>query len=505
MSFIQIPGLADNDPVPGVYASVQFAQGQASSGTTNYTAVLLGNRLSTGTAQDDGYVYGPDTQTQLLSEADAITLFGAGSELHAMWRRFNAVNKTTSLYAVCVKESSGSQATGTIVITGPATVSATVRVFVGTYAIDTGVVSGDTATIIGTNIVSNINALSWLQVTASGTSTVTLTAKQKGLRGNDIGFQAQVLGSSTGVSVTSTNNTRLSGGTTQDSNTNALATIANTRFYYQVSAAHDASQWGSLATQIDSNASPIIGIRCRSVAGSIDTLANTITLSTGVNSARDEIIWQQNSDFTPAELAANNAAIYALQEQTLSADHGMNFDGFGNDSVTSASWFVPAPRDGTVVTRASVKSALLNGITPLGVSRPGKSFLVKRVTSRSLSGAVADYRIRDAHKVTVCDFFTDDVIVAASLGFSGKVVGNDPGPGQVPPGSLVVTPRVFKSLISGLVVKYGNNSLLQNVAAILAATVVVKETSPPTRISALIPLQPIDILDQVGVVVNQVA
>lgn len=500
---INIPGLPANDPVPGTYLDIQFAQGPASSGSTVYNAILIGNKLPTGSALDDGYaVYGPDTDVQLVTEEDCIQLFGAGSELHRMWRRFNAVNKSTALYAVCVKESTGVQATGDLVFSGTATAAGTVRVFVGTASVDAGIVSGDSPTVIAAAVADAINGQSSWAVTASALSgTVTLTAKQKGLRGNAIDFQCQIIGYGTGVSVSPGTNTRLSGGTVADSNLNALAAIASTSYYYQVSAAEDATQVGSLADQIDSNAAPIIGIRNRGVFGAIGSLAATTTIATGINAARMECVWQQNSDMTPAELAANDAAIYALQEQSLGAPHSLNYDSYGLDSSTASTWFVPAPRDGTVVSRASVKSALMNGITPIAVSKPGQSYLVKRITTRSLSGSVPDYRTRDSHIVTVCDFFGNEVVVQSTLSFSGSTVANDPAPGQQVPGPAVVTPRIFKALLLGVTQDYAARDLIADSAQTIAQTIV--ERGPANRLSALVPLKPIDLLDQIGIIISQ--
>ena len=510
---IPLVGLSANDPVPGNYIAVNFAQGPASSGTTNYPAILLGNKLSTGSATVDTVVYGPDTSYQLASEDDAINLFGQGSELHLMWKAFVAINPATSLYAVAVTESAGSQATGTVAITGTtATSNGTLRTIIGPTAIDTAIVLGDGYATIGTNVALAINANKDLPVTASsavtisGTATVTITAKQKGLRGNFMLYNAFVLpATGVGMVVTPAARTNFAGGTTADSNTTALATIASSRYYYQISAAEDATQFGALVSQTDSNSSPIIGIRCRAFAGSVDSLANTITVATGRNSARGEIIWQQNSDWMPSLLAANNAAIYSLFETALGSQSSLNYDSFGSDAVTSTYWKVPAPISGITVSRTAIKSALLNGITPIAVSRPGVTYLVKRVTTRSLSGSTADYRIRDAHKVTICDFFADDLLNKANLELGGKTIGNDVALGQRLPGGQVVTPKTFKNLIVKLITEYTNKDLLQNSDDIKAGVQVVREVSPSTRLSARIPLQPVDILDQTATNVDQVA
>jgi phage tail sheath gpL-like len=264
---IPLTGLASNDPVPGNYIEVNFAQGLASSGATDYPIMLIGNALSTGAAMSDGYIYGPDTTVPLTSETDAIALFGQGSELHRMFKRAIKVNQSTAIYAIAVLESVGAQATGTITVTGTATASATCRVIIGGEPVDASIVTGDTPTVIAASIAAAVNSKPDWAVTASSTAgVVTITAKQKGPRGNFLRFSARLL-NACGVSVTPSGlSNALTGGTTADSNTNALATLSAQRFYQLVSAAEDATQVGALAAQVDTMAAPLVGLRLHGYA-----------------------------------------------------------------------------------------------------------------------------------------------------------------------------------------------------------------------------------------------
>jgi phage tail sheath gpL-like len=504
---IVLTGLASNDPVPGVYIETNFAQGPATGSAEDRAIVCLANKLSTGSATVDTVIYGPSSLVPLQTEADMIALAGAGSEAHRMYRRIAKVNKETAVNWVFVTESAGVQATGTFILAGgAATGNGNIRVWVGDEFVDTAIASGDAVDTIGAAIVVSVNGQTHWPVTAgynAGTDTVTLTAKQKGLRGNWLRFMTAITaGITTTTSVTS--DTFFTGGTTADSNTTALATILPKKHYYIVSAAEDATQYGAVVTQVNTQAAPTIGIRQRAFAGSVDTLANATTIATGINAARAELVWHEKSPLTPAELAANAAAIYALFES--STNPRTNFASFGNDAVTSNYWFVQKSRtDSASPTRTSIKSALNNGITPIAVNPNNTTYLVQRITTRSLSGAVADYRIRPAHKVTICDFFSDDLHAKAALGFSGKRIANDPPPGARTPGPSVVTPSDFRGLIYSVLNDYEENDLLQNVADIKTGTVVQRETSPTTRMTARVPLQPVDNLEQMAVAVDQVA
>lgn len=505
MADLQILGIPANYPSPGVFVQVNFAQGAAAAGTSNYSVIMIGNLLSTGSAQVDGYVYGPDTFVTMQSVDDAIALFGAGSELMRMVRDFLRVNKTTSLYCAPVKESTGVQATLAITFTGTATSPGTVRVFTPDGPVDTGFSNGDTAATLGANIVTNINAQSNLPFTASGTGTVTLTSKQKGLRGNWLRSSALVL-SGTGLTSGVTKQTYFTGGTVADSNTNVLNFLAGNgqRYYYQVSAAEDATQFGALATQMGTLAQPSVGLRQRCLAGSVDTLANVDTIATGINNARSEVVWSQNNDVPPSELAANAAAVYSLFETyPLSANQSVNFDFFGNDAVSSQFWLIKSPLDGTAPTTSNINTAILNGVSPINVQRAGRTALVKRVTTRSLNGAVNDYRIADSGKVTICDYFSDDLYSILVQQYARKVIGNDPPQGQPYPAQGVVTPSMVRGTCINLINQYSNNGLI-NGASVIAGLEVFRGTTPTSRMNILVPLFTADPLHQFGVLVNQV-
>ena len=505
---ISLTGFTANDPVPGQYLEISFAQGDAAGSGSPIEVLLMGNMLSTGAATADSVVYGPDSIVQLQTEQDAIDLFGTGSELHRMWRRFTKVNKDTTLRAIAVSQSAGAQATGTFRYVGTATSAGSTRVYVHDEFVDVAIDSLAISSDVAGDVADEINKQTHWGVTAAATATgvwgfVTLTARQNGLRGNDIRFMPQIT-PGLGMSVPTAVDQAMSGGTVADSNSTALSTINNSKYYYIVSAANDATQLGALVTQINTNAAPTIGIRQRALAGSIDTVSNTNTLATGRNAARAEIVWSEKSPWTPSDLAANQAAIVTLFE--TQPNPRTNFAGFGNDAVTSQYWVVPRPRlDSAIPSRTNIKSALNNGVSPIGVNPNGSTYLVNRITTRSLNGSQNDYRIRDAHKVTICDFFGEDLLAKTALNFSGKRIANDPPDGAQPPGPDVVTPSRYRSAVFGLLDVYAANDLLQNVDAIKAGTVVQRETSPTTRLAVRIPLAVVDNALQFALALDQVS
>jgi phage tail sheath gpL-like len=296
-----------------------------------------------------------------------------------------------------------------------------------------------------------------------------------------------------------------SGGTTADSNANVITYLEglNHRFYYIVSAAVDSTQLVALSGMVNLMALPATGIRQRMIAGSNDTLANVEAVTTAVNAPRAEVVWMQNSDIAPSRLAAIAASVYSAEEASLGGPFTVNFNFFGSTPSTSGLWQIPAPLDGTSASQSARISALNSGVTPIVPTLGGNTELLRRITTYFLNGAVNDYRCRDSSQVTICDFFADDVSTAATLQFAGATIGNNPAPGALPPPVGVVTPRVYRSLINNFISIYDNRGLLQNAAATVTGTNVIRESSPSTRISAQVPLQPVEILNQIGLVVDQ--
>lgn len=500
---IVLTGLAANDPVPGNYLQINFAQGVGSGSGSPNEVLLVGNASTAGSATRDTVIYGPDTQVPLQSESDAIALFGAGSELHIGFRAFTRVNQSTTLRAIAVTSSGGTAASAVITLTNASTGSAALRFFYGDTYYDTSIGNGDSVTLIAANLVVTINSVPSLPFTAgSSAGVVTLTAKIPGPRGNLIRFQTAILAGTTATTTSVTADTAFTSGATADSNTSALATILANKYYRIVSAANDASQLGALVTQVNNQALPLVGIRQRVFAGSIDTLANTITLATGINAARAEIVWEKNSPHLPFELACNMAAIVSLYEDT-GANFRCNFAGFGNG--TNDQWVIKASRDATAFpTRNDIKSALNNGFYPVGVNATGSTYLVNRITTRSLSGSTPDYRIRDSHKVTICDFFADALLARVNQQFGGKKIANNPPPGGEAPGADVVTPDIYRGAVFTTIKAFDANKLLENVSDIKSGVVVQRATNPTTRMECKIPLDTIDIFLQSANEVDQV-
>jgi phage tail sheath gpL-like len=179
VSFNQIPS---NLRVPLYWIEVDPSM--AGLPTFGMPALLCGTKSSEGTAP-------PDVPLAIGSQAQADAAFGQGSELSRMAKAFFANNFANEVYALPVAEQvTGTAATGDIAITMTPTEAGTIHLYIGGEHVDgINVSSSDTPDDIATAIADAVNAQEDLPVTADAvvtSGTCTLTAKWKGVNGNDI-------------------------------------------------------------------------------------------------------------------------------------------------------------------------------------------------------------------------------------------------------------------------------------------------------------------------------
>ena len=504
MSDVVLTGLAANDPVPGDYLEVNWAQGDVAGANIARSILLVGNRLATGTAVVDTTIYGPDTAVQCVTEADVTTLFGAGSELHIMWRRASKVNQDTAIYMLAVAESAGTKASSVLTIATTATGPGVLRVYIGEEPLEVSIATGDTPTVQAAALVVEVGKRPHLPVTAANVAgAVTFTHKNFGPRGNQVRYFAQIIAqASIATTVSPSVETALASGATADSVVNALATIAGRFYYYQAWAQADSTASALIMAQLDAQALPLVGNRQRVFFGSVGSVSTANGEAVARNTALCETVWSENNPWTALELAANAAALYAYEE--LPENPRTNFAGYGSTEDTRRLWLVPAPRaSADAPTRAELVSALNNGVTPIGVASAKKTYLVKRVTTRSLTSGVNDYRIRDAHKVTICHRFADDHLARIRLAYAGFRIADDPPRGKSLPGPRVVCPSMMRGNVVALLNIYDSRVLIQDTAQTIEDLTVQRSASNRARMEIRIPLKPIDNYEQSATAIDQ--
>lgn len=165
--------------VPLFYAEVDNSAAFTPSDV--YQTLIFGQMLSTGTATAGKPI-------TISTKSMAIKLFGRGSMLARMVSAYRDVDTFGQLVVIpLADDASGVSATGTVTISGTATESGALNVYIGSTRVQAVVAEDDTAAEIATALANEITAIKDLPVTASAAEgVVTLTARNAGTLGNDI-------------------------------------------------------------------------------------------------------------------------------------------------------------------------------------------------------------------------------------------------------------------------------------------------------------------------------
>lgn len=452
----QLTGIAPTSPTPAILREFFFAQGEANGPSGSRDVLYYGNITSAGSETLD--VLGDPIE----DETDAIARMGRRSETFAMWRAFNLIPQQATQWFIAVTESAGSAAAQPFTVGGAVGVGGAIEVKVEGLTFQVPIFATDADTdAVATRLAEFINDADGgkLQMTAvAALSVVTATAAQKGPRGDLIfgadathGMRMKIIGA-TGVTITKG---ALTAGVTDDDNTAALAAAAAGEFYYQVHACtattttttNDGSV-GEASSFINTEMAPINGKQQTAHFGLVGTHAEMMAVTNSVNLVTS-FFWQaEESDWTPAMIAAHHMAVMRSKEL---AHPGANLADYTNGTGTPY-FMPPAANAGDVPTATQIDQALDNGASPIGFRGVGrKPYIVRHVTNMHQNNTgEEDFRARPGHIPSVI-FFCWETFYTRWSAQKQPFTGPDPADNEspLPATSTPDSVRgVFKSIVN---------------------------------------------------------
>lgn len=511
MASIPITGVPSTYRVPGGYTEILFAQGPSTAAAKARDVIFVMPKLAASGSWSANKVY------RVKNEQDAITGAGAGSPLHRAIRKFLLGNNTARIFALPYLPSSGmgsAVADLDVTFTNSATAAGVATVTVCGEPCTIAIKSGDSVTTIAANMVSAINAKTWLPCTASNAmGVVTIAAKIAGASQNaHIRVRAEIdAGLTTTVATQNTSDVDAlqdgaDGATTEQTNlTTALAAITASRYYYMVFSVEDATKLGVIQNHIATKSQPIPGLRSVGIVASPLALATVQTLATGRNYERLQIVWQKNSEATREELAANMCAIRQKYEQLDSAH---NFDFYSN----KGDWLIPGCyRDADRPSGDDQNDAITDGITVIATNDSG-SYVVMSCSTRSKdsSGSQDDFRATETHRVSVSDEFVDTLLLRHALNYANKKLASDE---LLPDGTInynqrlypnVITPSNYAPFVKALLDEFAGQRL-QDVALSKNGLRVVRDPNNGGRLEVGVDIHCIDLFHQMTARVAEVS
>lgn len=532
---IQIPGLAASQALPGVYMSVILGGTGTSAGAAPIKIMLMGNKITstlTNSAPSFSVTAGtmPNaTPIFVASAGDAAILTGEGSELHNMARAVFAQYPEATVWLCSSAESGGARASLVLTFVNAATAAYTIRLVTQGKSYDIAVASGAAIATIAEAVAQAVLDDPTLPFTAQFAAGVTtFTAKHPGPRGNALilrayfvdsaGVETRITSSATTSPGTTTGTLSggsavgeeylFTGGTTEDDNTNALASMASARFDRIVGAYIDTSNITRIVTHLNALATPTEQKWQQAIIGLAGADSAAITIAQGQNSPRLQAVWHYNNPMQPGVTPAEVAAARLIGDARAggirtgeAADPAANLDGM--KLVTTPPQYGIADQP----TTTEANNALNNSLTVLmpDPDRASGTVIARSVTTRSLANGTPNYAVRDTTNVTVPDYTADYLRADLAVTYAGVKLGSDGLDGRPPVVANVVSPSIVRDRIAFDLAQLEQRGILRDVEANLPLLKVEEDPVVSGRLNCEIPCEPMPGLHIIGGNVRQTA
>jgi phage tail sheath gpL-like len=481
ISFNQVP---NGMRVPFLYAEFDASNAQQGNSVMPYQMLCLGQMLSSGTAT-------ANVPVLVSSVAQAISLFGAGSMLHAQVERILAANSFTPLWVIPQADAGSSvAATGTIVITGPATAAGTISLYVAGRQILVGVNSGDSVATIGANIVAAANAVNDLPVSAAfATATLTFTARNKGPLGNNIDIRLNYFTSDapvpTGVTLTIT---AMSGGTGAPSISAAISAMGEVQYNVILMAYNDATNIGLMNVELVSRWGPLRQNDGVAFICDQDTQGNLVTFGSALNTQFLVCAGIYQCPMPSYEISASMGAVVAY---------------YANQDPARPFQTLPLP--GILAPALSARFTLLqrnvllnNGIATLNVDSSGNVLIERAVTTYQKNSAGApDTSYLDVNTVLTLSFLRYDFRNMWLTKYARYKLGADGT--RFGPGQAIITPGLGAAEAIAKFGEWETAGYVQNLTQFKKDLICEINPSDPNRLDFLLPPNLINQLMVTGV------
>ncbi|WP_295541082.1 phage tail sheath subtilisin-like domain-containing protein [uncultured Pseudacidovorax sp.] len=475
--------LPSNVRVPLFYAEVDNSQ--ANTATLNKRALIIGQITSAGIAT-------PNVPILCQGVAEAASQGGPGSMLHLQTQMYRLNDTFGEVWLLPVADDgSAVAAAGSIAVTAAATTSGVFYLYIAGVRIAVTILSSMTTAQAATAINNAINATPNLPVTSSvSSSTVTITARNKGPHGNDIDIRANYLGTAGGEALPpgfAYTLTAMSGGLTAPTLTTALSNLSDKPFDYIVCPYTDPTSLNALKTLLDDNTGrwswsrQIYGHFFAAARGTSGTLT---TLGTARNDQHGSIAGLNGSPTPPWLISAAFAAQAAVADR---AD-------VGRPLHTLVLQGVLAPDMASRFTLSERNTLLYSGISTLSIADDGSVAIEQAITTyQQNSFGQPD----DSYLKVETLFLLTAVIRLLRTRVTSKYarmkLANDGT--RYAAGSAVVTPSVIRADLIAAYREMEGLAWVQNADAFAQALIVQRNAQNPNRVDVLWPGTLINQLD----------
>jgi len=464
---------------PGSYTEITVG---ASGGlpSKRQELLIIAPRLSTGRVA-------AIVPTQVSSASQAAEAWGAGSIMHRMalaaFRQYGQVMLT----GCAVDDSSaGVAASSDVTLSGTATATGTVSLWIGTDRVtvraDKDTPADDIAAALAHEIIYNFPNV---PVTASASGAVlTLTAKNKGTTGNHLGQKGRpaVVVEVEGITATAT---AYSGGAGDPDITAALDAVAGHRYHLIAIPWATQETAAALAEHLTTVSDSINQLGGRGFMFIDGNVADAYTFAQPINDERMCVGWIYGAKRPQFENAAAFAAMQAAQSAPWLATNNVELVGCDAPAIPDrANW-------------NEINKLLWQGIAVFNVGDAGRVQCVRAISTyiKNDSGAEDDTFL-DSFKIATADYVREAIRVRHLSDFQNKILRDNHVDGEP---SGVITPADVRDTNLDVCRRIEREGGLNNVNAFAEGFTSERDPNIPGRVNSVIP---IDIVDAAHVMAN---
>jgi len=329
--------------------------------------VILGQKTSAGIGADNVPVV-------VFSSADAVLQGGQGSVVAIAADAALKANPNLQLAIVPIPDGAGSAAVGTITVSGIASSTGSFEIWIGNKRIEITVNNGDAVNDIAISINTAITDAEFEMPITAGvvTDTVTLTARNKGLLGNNIAVSFR----NNNIGTTDLTVVQPTTGTTDPSIATALTNIFPADYDTVLCTLNDATNLGLLKTHLTDQSAPTEDRPATGYFGYNGVQATVETLcGTTLNYERLSCAYLKYDNTTERghsldyEIGAAYASVVTGREDPALPFNNEALPGIAPSALESQ------------LSRTQQESLLVNGVTPLQMAVGEVVQIVRAITT----------------------------------------------------------------------------------------------------------------------------
>lgn len=457
--------------IPGNYVSIDGSQAIQGLSTQTARVLLFGTKLSGGTAT-------ALVPVKITREDQGDDLFGAGTPLAEMCRRFRRLNKTAELTVIPQAEAGGgAKASNTITFSGTATAAGSLYLYVGGRRFVVAVAEGDTDEDVAAAAEAELNADPRCYVDAAvdgvNLDELDLTSKWKGLSANYLSVEFNFYDDEQfppGISATAS---AFASGASDPSVSAAIAVMGDTQYTTVLMPWTDTTNLNALKTTMEARWGATARNEGMTIACYRETYGNTQTLGNGRNSKTEVIFGTAKAPTPPWEYTAVFGAVEALITDPAAPRFGLALPDV-----------LPPKLESNRFTETERGLLLADGISTLRVGAGGVVYTESVLTTWQVNELdIEDDSFQWIETMRCASYYRQDMLVFLGTRFKSHKVADDET--DIGPGQKVATPALVRAAVLGRYALYQSKSICEGGPAFADSLVVARHDSDPGRMDIL--------------------